>query len=97
MLASDETDAHDLGCSFRWFLTPYRRPLMTDENTDEDRTDQRTSLLIVFGMMFTTVGLAIGVTDAYGTLSFIFLGLGLVLPFIALILSIEEDEASGEE
>lgn len=71
--------------------------MMTGENADENSTAQRTALLIVFGMMFTTVGLAIGGADSYGVLSFVFLGLGLVLSFIAAVLEVGENDAGGEK
>jgi len=58
--------------------------------TDENRSQQRTTLLVVFGMMFVTVGLAID--DSYRVLSFLFLGLGVLLPFIAVVLDIGEDD-----
>lgn len=69
---------------------------MTDENTDENRTDQRTALLVVFGMVFMTIGLGFDVPGPYAVLSFILLGLGVVLPFIAGVLEIGEDDAVGE-
>jgi uncharacterized oligopeptide transporter (OPT) family protein len=65
--------------------------------TDQPRTAQRTSLLVVFGMMFSTVGLMIGVADSYGVLSWIFLGLGVLLPLIAAVLAVGTDTPRGEE
>jgi hypothetical protein len=65
--------------------------------TDQARTDQRTSLLIVFGMMFVTIGLAIDVSGSYGVLSWIFLGLGVVLPLVAAVLPTQTDDSLDEE
>ncbi len=55
-----------------------------------------TVLLIVFGMMFGTVGTSIGIADSYGVLSWIFLGLGIVLPAVAAGLAVRNDDALGE-
>jgi hypothetical protein len=65
--------------------------------TDPNPAAQRTALLVVFGMMFTTVGLSIGTADSYGILSWIFLGLGVLLPFVGLVLADWEDGVSSEE
>jgi hypothetical protein len=54
---------------------------------------QQPSLLIVFGMTFTTVGMTIGDVDSYGVLSWIFLGLGIVLPVGAAVLAARHDDA----
>jgi hypothetical protein len=52
----------------------------------------RTTLLIVFGMMFATVGLSIGIADSYGVLSWVFLGLGIGLPVWAAVRAAENDD-----
>ena len=65
--------------------------------TDENRTTQRTSLLVVFGMMLTTVGLSIGTTSSYSVLSWGFLGLGVLLPVVAVVLAIRENGAVGKQ
>jgi uncharacterized protein (DUF983 family) len=65
--------------------------------TDENRNAQRTALLVVFGMMFTTVGLAIGTTLSYGVPSWIFLGLGVLLPLIAAVLAAQDTDVELEE
>ncbi|HKL88028.1 MAG TPA: hypothetical protein VJ884_03410 [Salinibacter sp.] len=65
--------------------------------TDQDRTAQRTTLLIVFAMTFTTVGLSIGTANTYGLLSWAFLGLGIVLSCIAAVYAIRKDDTLGEQ
>lgn len=47
--------------------------------------------------MFATIGLGFDVPGPYAVLSFIFLGVGLVLCFIAAVLAIEGDDAPGEK
>ena len=65
--------------------------------TDETRNSQRTALLVVFGMMFTSVGLSIGTSLSYGVPSWIFLGLGVLLPLIAAVLAAQETDVEFEE
>ncbi|WP_103029883.1 hypothetical protein [Salinibacter altiplanensis] len=58
--------------------------------------DSRKEQLVAFGMMFVTIGLAIDATTSQEAVSFICLGLGLVLSFVAVVLSDEEENASSE-
>lgn len=59
--------------------------------TGQTQTTQRTSLLVVFGAMFTTVGVATDFSGSYAVLSFISLGLGVVLFFTAAVLAIRDE------
>ena len=65
--------------------------------TDQTSSDQRTALLVVFGCMFSTIGMAIGSTDSYGVLSFLLLGLGVLTLLAAVLLPSEEGGASDKE
>ena len=65
--------------------------------TDQDRTSQRTTLLLVVGLTFTSLGIAIDVDASYGFLSWIFLGLGILIPFVAVVLAARTNDASDEE
>lgn len=65
--------------------------------TDEEDATGRINRLVIFGSMFATIGMAIGVTDSYGVLSFICLGLGLVLCCTAAVLAVRNDDSFGEQ
>lgn len=65
--------------------------------TDQSHTTRRINLLNIFGLVFATIGMSIGVTDSYGVLSFACLGLGLVLLGTSAVLAIRNDDSSGEQ
>lgn len=85
-------DTRDLDRPSRLFLANVRRTM-----TDQSHTTRRINLLNIFGLVFATIGMSIGVTDSYGVLSFACLGLGLVLLGTSAVLAIRNDDSSGEQ